>query len=105
MDTQDILITQTDDAQHATIHLRDNYQPTKNLILGAFTHPGQAYFERMEAIKIDISLNKIHITTTLKDYTNVTKERLDVETSVDRELLDKIIRKEITAKTQNIIPP
>ena len=54
----------------------------------------------MEAIKIEISLKKLHTTITLEELTGVTKERLDVETSVDKDLLDKIIRKQVATKIQ-----
>ena len=45
---------------------------------------------------------KIHTTNILEKSTNATKERLDVKTSVDKELLDEIIRKEVTAKNQKL---
>ena len=92
----------TDDGQQQAIATRDACQPARLLILGVFTRPGTAYFDRAEAIKVDISLKKLLSTNTLEGATEATKERLDAETSVDTELLEEIVRKGVAAKTKNM---
>ena len=92
----------TDDGQQQAIANRDACQPSRLLILGALTRPGTAYFDRAEAIKVDISLKKLYTTNTLEDATEATKERLDAETSVDSELLEEMVRKKVAAKTKNM---
>ena len=92
----------TDDGQQQAIANRDACNPSRLLILGVFTRPGTAYFDRADAIKVDISLKKLLTTNTLEDATEATKERLDAETSVDSELLEEIVRKGVAAKTKNI---
>jgi len=89
-----------DIAQQAAIRQRDDAISSKALLLATFTRPGKAYFARLEEIEIDISLKKLHSTTTLEDATDATKTRLDVENSVDKDLLDDIIRQEVAAKTK-----
>ena len=89
-------------AQQAAIKLRDACQPSKQIILGAFTRPYKAYFDRAEDIIIDASLKKLATTNTLEESTAATKERLDMEESVDIELLDTIIRKKVTAQTNKL---
>ena len=56
----------------------------------------------MEAIKVDTPLKKPRITTTLEYSTNAAKEHLNVEMSVSKELLDKIVTKEVTSKIQKL---
>ena len=80
-------------ARHAVLTLQTTCLPAKRLILSAFSRPIQAYFNRAEAIEVDLSLKKLHTASTLEDATNATKERLDVEESIDTELLDSVIRK------------
>ena len=94
--------TQPDDAQQAAIQLRDACQPAKQIIIGAFTRPTKAYFDRAEEIIIDASLKKLATTNTLEAATDATRDRLDVETSVDNELLDTIIRKKVLEKTNKL---
>ena len=88
------------DAQQDAIRQRDDALPSKALLLATFTRPAKAYFDRVDAIEIDISLKKLHTTNTLEDSTDSTKARLDTETSVDKDLLDDIIRQEVAAKTK-----
>ena len=90
----------TDNGQQQAIANRDACHPSRLLILGVFTRPGTAYFDRADAIKVDISLKKLFTTNTLEDATEATKERLDAETSVDSRLLEEIVRKGIAAKTK-----
>ena len=93
---------QENDGQQEAIKLRDDSLPSKALLLGTFSRPGKAYFDRMEAIEIDISLKKLHTTNTLEESTDATKNRLDAETSVDTELLDDIIRQKVESKTKKL---
>ena len=95
-------VAPTQDNQQAAIQLRDKSRPAYQLILGAFTRPGTAYFNRKDAIAIDLSLKKLATTHNLEEATDATKERLEVEESVDKELLDTIIRNEVKLKTQKI---
>ena len=95
-------VAPTQDNQQAAIQLRDKSRPAYQLILGAFTRPGKAYFDRKDAIAIDLSLKKLATTHNLEEATDATKERLEVEESVDKELLDTIIRNEVKMKTQKI---
>jgi len=88
--------------QQEAIKQRDLAQTSKALLLGTFTRPGKAYFARAEEIEIDLSLKKLHATTSLEDATDATKNRLDTETSVDKELLDDLIRQEVALKTKKI---
>ena len=99
MDTShDEFVSQPDaNARQAVLTLQTTCLPAKRLILSAFSRPIQAYFNRAEAIEVDLSLKKLHTASTLEDATNATKERLDVEESLDKELLDSVIRKEVAA--------
>jgi len=90
------------DAQQAAIKLRDACQPAKQIILGAFTRTYSAYFDRAEAILIDASLKKLATSNTLEEATEATRERLDVEDSVDAELLDSIVNEKVKAKTNKL---
>ena len=42
--------TQENDYQQGAIKLRDDSLPSKALLLGNFTLPGKAYFDRMEVL-------------------------------------------------------
>ena len=76
--------------------------PAKDIVLGAFTRPGIAYFARIEEIKIDISLKKLNTINKLEEATEATAERLDSEVSVDNDLLEDIIQKKVAARTKNL---
>ena len=48
------------DAQQDAIRQRDDAVPSKALLLATFTRPAKAYFDRVDAIEIDISLKNLH---------------------------------------------
>ena len=54
----------------------------------------------MVEAEINILLKKIHTTNTLEESTDVTKNRIDTETSVEKDLLDNIIRQEVATTVQ-----
>ena len=88
--------------EQTNIIVRNSCLPAKNLILGAFTRPGVAYFARIESIKIDVSLKKLTETNTLEEATEATKNRLDAEVSVDSELLEELVRKKVQLQTKKV---
>ena len=75
----------------------------KTLIVGAFANPVLAYFTRIEEIKVDISLKKLHTSNTLEEATDATATRLDAEVSVNNDLLEDIIQKKVAARTKNLL--
>ena len=100
-DIQIDLITQ-EAPNNATNDAHTVCLPAKQIIIGAFTRPGTAYFARIEEIKIDISLKKLLTSNTLEESTDATKNRLDVEVSVDNELLEDMIQKKVNIRTKNL---
>ena len=56
----------------------------------------------MDAIETDLSPKKLHATSTLEAATEAARECLDVETSVDKELLDSVICEEVKHKTKKL---
>ena len=75
----------------------------KTLIVGAFANPVLAYSTRIEEIKVDISLKKLHTSNTLEEATDATATRLDAEVSVNNDLLEDIIQKKVAARTKNLL--
>ena len=86
-------------AQRAATRLRINSLPGRRLVVSTFCRPAKSYFKRMDAIETDLSLKKLHVTNTLEAAIEATRERLDVENSVDKELLDSVIHEEVKHKT------
>ena len=101
-DTSNTPISQPDAVQRASTQLRNESPLSKSLILPVFTCLGQAYFDQLEAIKMDISLKKVYNTNILEDVTEADKIGLDIETSVGKDMLDNIIRTEVNSKTKKL---
>ena len=89
-------------AQQAAIRLRDSAQSSKLLLLSTFSRPGDAYFQRVEDIEVNLTLKKLHTTDTLEDATADTTSRLNTETTADTELLESLISNQVTARTKNL---
>ena len=105
MDNEDGLdtpVTQPNIEHLAAMINKDQIQPALLLIRCFFTRPGTTYFSREEAIKIDISLKKLLNTNTLEESTEAIKERLVTDTSVDNELMEEMVQKKVSGKTENL---
>jgi len=95
-------MTQDEVTVQAITNARTICLPAKLILLGAFTCPGIAYLARIEEIEIYLSLKKLLTTNTLEKVTEATKNRLDIEISIDNELLEEVVRKKVAAKTKKL---
>ena len=71
-------------------------------MLSTFTRPGEAYLQRVEDIKINLTLKKLHTIDTLEETIADTTSRLNTETTADTELLESLIATQVTSRTKNL---
>ena len=88
--------------QSQAIKLRDLSRSCLNTIVSAIIRPHQMYFERLEEIEIDISLKKLHFTSTTEDAAAAAKARLDLEATAPPELVKDLIRGQVSEDTKNL---
>ena len=88
--------------QAQAIELRDLARTCLNTIVAAIIRPHQMYFDRLEEIEIDISLKKLHFTSTNEDASAAAKARLDLEDTAPPELVKALIRGQVAEDTQNL---
>ena len=77
-------------------------ESSRLLLYSTFTNPGLLYFQRTDAIEIEISLKKLHATDALEEATIDTATRLTNETSVDTDILNDLINASVTARTKKM---
>ena len=89
------------DQQYA-IKLRDDAQICYNAVYSTICKPVQSYFDRIETIEIDISLKKMHTTSIHEDAATAAKNRMELEPTVDPELVKDLIRAQVVKDTKKL---
>ena len=84
------------------IQLRDDALICFKTVLATLSTPIKVYFERMDAIEVDISLKKLNSTAELEDAAATAKARLLLEPTTDPELVKDLIRCQVSSENAKL---
>ena len=88
--------------QQYAIKLRDDATNCYNTVTSTLSTPVTIYFEKLESIKIDISLKKLNSTAELEDAAVSAQTRMDLEPSAEPELVKDLIREQVASENKKL---